>query len=540
MSKTERVMTVITRRFVPTRPRCLLVPLLALLALQFGAEAQLAILNKLDIARVWAGHPVDFDIETKDTFQCVAYYDTLRRMVVASRSTAAQTWGRTVLPATTGWDSHNYIEMAIDDSGYVHISGNMHNAALVYFRSQKPWSSAAFDQPGMVGTIESSVTYPVFIKGTDGRLYFQYRDGGSGSGTTIWNRYDLQNKRWTRITSQGLFNGGGDVNAYPTNPVLGPDGFFHIIWMWRDTPVANTNHHLSHIKSGDFSTWKTMSGQNLTLPITQSTSGVVADPVTAGKGLINMDFWISWDSRQRAILTYHRYDNNTISQIWNTRWENNAWKIYQTSSWTSFKWNLDLQGSLTHDIAATPLEIDAKGRLLQYYVYRDKIKRQWVLDETTLKPLSDSVWQPPAGQEEIYRVESTWPDMQVNLKKQDNFWIRWETLPINQDQPRTSYPSGSTLRLYVLGTQSAARAVDRNAPVVPFSTRIAGSTITIPVMRNATIRATLLSLTGRKVAESDAVSNGCLTLPSPGRGCYLVMIRELNAGIMTSWKLVIP
>jgi hypothetical protein len=86
-----------------------------------------------------------------------------------------------------------------------------------------------------------------------------------------------------------LFNGEGQVNAYQTSPVAGPDGFFHVIWMWRNTPVANTNHHLSHIKSRDLINWETMSGVKLQIPITQSTQGVVADPVGPGRGLINMD-----------------------------------------------------------------------------------------------------------------------------------------------------------------------------------------------------------------------------------------------------------
>jgi hypothetical protein len=516
----------------------LIVPLLVLGTIPFQAQAQLTILDKLDIARVWAGHPVDFDIETRDTFQCVAYYDTLRKMTVASRSINSRTWTRTVLPTTTGWDSHNYIEMAIDDSGYVHISGNMHNVALIYFRSRQPYSIAAFNQPGMVGSLETSVTYPVFVRGSDGRLYFQYRDGGSGSGNTIWNGYNLQTKRWSRITSQGLFNGGGSVNAYPTNPVLGPDGQFHIIWMWRDTPVANTNHHLSHIKSSDLVTWKTMAGQNLTLPITQSTAGVVADPITAGNGLINMDFWISWDSQKRAVLTYHRYDNNNISQIWNTRWENNAWKIYQTSSWTSFKWNLDLQGSLAHDIAATPLEIDAQGRLLQYYVYRDKIKRQWVLNESTLKPLSDSVWKPPAGQEEIYRVESTFDSMMVNLKKQDNYWIKWETMPINQDVARASYPSGSMLRLYTMGIQSAAAAPAHGTDASLIYARIAGTVVRIRAPGPA--RAALIALDGKLIRESGEISAGIISFPAPGSGCYLVMMEDLKNSRIYYRKLAIP
>lgn len=505
----------------------------------YHADAQIVILDKLDIARVWAGHPVNFDVETKDTFQCVAYYDTLRRMIVASRSTTARTWTRTVLPTTTGWDSHNYIEMAIDDSGYVHISGNMHNVPLIYFRSRQPYSIAAFDRPGMVGTLESSVTYPVFIRGPDKRLLFQYRDGGSGSGTTIWNGYDLRTKRWTRITSQGLFDGEGQVNAYPADPVLGPDGCFHVIWMWRDTPVANTNHHLSHIKSRDLVTWQTMAGQSVTLPVKQSTPGVVVDPITSGHGLINMDFWISWDSNDRAVVTYHRYDASDISQIWNTRRENNSWRIYQTSSWTSFKWNLDRTGSLSHDIAATPLETDAGGRLLQYYVYRDNIKRLWVLNETSMRPLSDSIWRPPSGQEEIYRVVSTWPGMQVNLKKQDEYWIRWESLPINQDQPRDTYPSGSTLTVYRMGIQSKANPCRSISGIPAIRYRVVSENLEITMPGVNSMHAILMKLDGSIAGKAATTAGNKLKLRSPGKGCYILLVKDSKTGNAVARRMVV-
>ena len=188
-------------------------------------------------------------------------------MVVARRKKDSANWTFKSLPTTTGWDSHNYIDMAVDDSGYIHISGNMHNVPLIYYRSSRPFEIGDFTSPGMIGILERSVTYPVFIKRSDGKLFFQYRDGGSGSGTTIWNSYDVITKKWSRITSSGVFNGEGQVNAYQTSPVAGPDGFFHVIWMWRNTPVANTNHHLSHIKSRDLINWETMSGVKLQIPL---------------------------------------------------------------------------------------------------------------------------------------------------------------------------------------------------------------------------------------------------------------------------------
>ncbi|MBN1306953.1 MAG: BNR repeat-containing protein [Chitinispirillaceae bacterium] len=490
--------------------------------------------EKIDIAKVWAGHPVDFAIKTANNFQYVAYYDSTRRMVVAERTIGSNTWSYTVLPTTTGWDSHNYIEMAIDDSGYIHVSGNMHNASsLVYFRSKKPWAIESFSTPGMIGTQEGSITYPVFIKGGENQLIFQYRDGGSGSGTTIWNGYDVTTKKWRRITSQGLLDGEGQVNAYQTSPVPGPDGFFHIIWMWRNTPVANTNHHLSHMKSKNLSTWLTMAGAELTMPVKQSTPGVVVDPVESGHGLINMDFWISWDTRDRAVVTYHRYDDDDISQIFNTRWEGNAWKIRQTSGWTGFKWNLDREGSLSHDIAASPLTVDESGALVQNYIYRNSEVRRWVLDEATLTPKSDGIYEPPEAMKELYVVESQFPGMQINRKQDGEYYLRWETMPINQDKERASgtYPSSSMLRVYRFTAATSAR----NGLFLAASGGIAlekdRHRIVISRLRGVSgyagpFSAALFTIDGRFVAGQSSGNAGCCVIPLRRlqRGIYIIQV----------------
>jgi len=418
--------------------------------------SNIILVEKLDIAQVWAGHPVNFAIKTTEKLQCVAFYNTNRRMVVASRSPDSTSWKYTELPTTTGWDSHNYIAMAIDDSGYIHISGNMHNVNLIYFRSKNPWNTNSFESPEMIGTLENSITYPEFIMGPNNQLFFQYRTGGSGNGITICNSYDTKTKKWTRLTSKGLFDGENKVSAYHISPVLGPDNFFHIIWMWRETPVANTNFHISHMKSIDLITWQTMNGKEISIPVKTSTPGVVVDPIPSGRGLINMDYWISWDRQNRAVVTYHRYDDNNISQIFNTRWENGNWKIYQTSNWTGFKWNLDREGSLSHDIAATPLSVDENGELIQDYVYQNQKMKRWILNEENLKPQSDIVYEPPQVMRELYEVESTFPGMQVNRIRNGEYYLKWETMPINQDKSRPdgTYPPASTLRIYRFSTQT--------------------------------------------------------------------------------------
>ena len=71
--------------------------------------------DSLDIAPVWAGHPVGFALLTHAPFQFVAFYDDQRRLTAAQRRLDERKWTFTRLPDTTGWDSHNYIALAADE-----------------------------------------------------------------------------------------------------------------------------------------------------------------------------------------------------------------------------------------------------------------------------------------------------------------------------------------------------------------------------------------------------------------------------------------
>lgn len=505
--------------------------------------AEITQTEKIEIADVWAGHPVNFAIETKNNFQCVAYYAPDQQMYIAARTLQETIWEYMPLKTKVEWDSHNYIDMAIDDSGYIHVSGNMHNVNLIYFRSKKPWSIEEFEQPGMVGTLENSVTYPVFIDGPDKKLLFQYRIGGSGDGVTIWNGYDLEKKKWNRITDQGLFDNSGSVNAYSTPPALGPDSCFHIVWMWRDTYIANTNHDLSHIKSFDLINWQNMAGKSVSIPVSQYNTEVVVDPIGSGHGLINMDFWISWDTQDRAVVTYHRYNDDGYSQIFNTRWEDGRWKIYQTSDWDKIYWKLDLAGSLTHDIAATPLSVDENGNLVQNYVYpRDEHIRRWVLDEPTLKPESDDVYQPPEAMNELYTVESDFNGMQVNWIRDGEYYIKWESMPINQDKARSpgTYPSSSTLRLYKFSTPTQIEMNRYTVATKRFNIDKNRFRIVVSNIRSKTISSfhvALYSLNGCEIFRTTTDVRNCCVIPivSIPKGVYIIHVVSKNvaSGILS-------
>jgi len=61
----------------------------------------------IDVAPVWAGHPVGFALVTAGDRQAVGFYDADRRLTVAVRSCGDPNWVFVPLPRTTGWDSHN-------------------------------------------------------------------------------------------------------------------------------------------------------------------------------------------------------------------------------------------------------------------------------------------------------------------------------------------------------------------------------------------------------------------------------------------------
>src|SRR4029078_627328 len=221
-------------------------------------------------------------------------------MIVAPRALTSDTWTTSRLPTTVGWDSHNYIAMDLDSAGFIHVSGNMHPVPLVYFRSvianEVGWLSGAT----MVGSNESSCTYPLFFHDTSGNLVFNYRDGMSGNGNHIFNIYDTATKTWRRLLNAPFTDGEGLRSAYPVGPVLGPDGWWHMVWVWRDTPDASTNHDLSYARSQDLVHWQTAAGKALTLPITLATGDIV-DPVPSGGGMINNNNNVGFAAQNRAV-----------------------------------------------------------------------------------------------------------------------------------------------------------------------------------------------------------------------------------------------
>jgi hypothetical protein len=413
------------------------------------------VVEELVVADVFSGHPVPFALATFGNQQFVAYYDDQQRMTVASRTLGESQFTYQVLPTSVGWDSHNYIAMAVDELGYVHVSGNMHNVPLIYFRSTAPLDVTTLTQvPRMVGSNESSVTYPEFFVGPAGNLVFIYRDGGSGNGNHIFDAYDANSQSWTRLLDTPLTDGQGQRNAYPVGPIRGPDGAFHLVWVWRDTPDASTNHDLSYARTENLVDWTSGAGSPLSLPITLATSDIV-DPVPTGQGMINNNTKVGFDAQNRPIVAYHKYDSSGATQLYNARLENGQWVVHQTTEW-DYRWDFGGTDTIDFEIEVEGVQAQPDGMLTQrYYHSQYGGWGAFRLDPDTLAAVEeiapvlpypatlDTPESPTAGM--VVQWQTDWGDTGDGDVQ---YLLRWETLPSNRDTPRNPVPPPTELRLY--------------------------------------------------------------------------------------------
>lgn len=415
--------------------------LLAPLALIWAAPAAAQKLEAVD--RVWAGHDASFALVVTEARIYVGYYDAARQLSVASRPRGSAWWTYTRLPSWVGWDSHNSIAMAVDAAGQLHVAANMHNDPLVYFRTTDPGDVRTMARvPVMVETAaERSMTYPAFLKDMGGRLIFKYRDGGSGRGREIYNLLD--GGGWKRLTDAPLVDGEGKRSAYFVGPVLGPDGWFHLNWVWRDTPDAATNHDLSYARSRDLVHWEGSDARPLPLPIRLGDAEVV-DAVPVHGGMINNNTPIGFDAAGRPVIAFHKYDAAGRTQVFVARREDRRWRVLQASDWKGFRWDFGGMGSLDFRLRVAAPVVD--GKMLRVPVVRDGKPADLLLDGETLARAGE---RPGVTLADRLTGRIGVPaGMQLNIVEDaSGVAIAWATLPPNRDLPREDLPDASVLRL---------------------------------------------------------------------------------------------
>ncbi len=400
----------------------------------------------IDVAPVWAGHPVGFALLTNGERQYVSFYDAERELTAGARLVTEDKWHFVKLPETVGWDSHNYITMALDDNGCIHLCANMHASKLVYFRMSKPGDIDSFERiEQMTGRNEDRCTYPSFIRGPSREFIFTYRSGYSGNGDQYYNVYDHKTRTWKRLMDAPLTSGEGLMNAYFSPMPLGPDGYYHIAWVWRDHGGCETNHDVSYARTKDLVNWETGSGRKLDLPIKLSAADIV-DPVPAKGGAINGNVRLGFDSKKRVIVSYHKYDEKGLTQVYNARLEDGVWKVYKTSSW-DYRWEFSGGGAIAFEVRVGPVAVGRDGRLMQSYTHIKYGRGHWVLDEATLKPLETIQDAPPSAkaQKTMEAPDNTMKpqrcgDIGSSGQPGVRYELRWETWGVNRDRKRDGDP----------------------------------------------------------------------------------------------------
>lgn len=411
-----------------------------------------------DVDLVPSDFPVNFALFTKGEQQFVAYYDTAHVMTLASRKLGEQKWEYVKLDTKVPWDSHNYISMYIDDSGFIHIVGNMHSDSLKYFKSSKPLDIHSMQSVHrMTGREEDITTYPEFMRGPGNELIFHYRYGRSGNGYEIYNILNTETQTWTRLLDRPLIDGEGKMNAYMQGPVLGPDNYYHLIWVWRDTPDCSTNHTLSYAKSKDLLRWESIRGEAIFSPLTIRDTTVVVDNTPIKGGLINIGIKLGFDIDKRPVIGYHKYDSVGNTQLFLTRYENNNWKKVQQTSW-NYRWDFSGWGTIVNELLIDSPISEENGSLRFGYHRMDIGSGQVITEESTLKPLKEGPYQKEYP-DEIEDVRSSYDGMLVYKIKDagmayatfHKYILRWEALSPNRDQKREGVlPPPSMLQVYEL------------------------------------------------------------------------------------------
>ena len=419
------------------------------------------------IDSVWAGHPVGFCLYTHENRQYIAYYNANRNLVVGQRNLNEDKFQLHIMPPTTreeargtstvlGWDSHNFVTIGIDKEGFIHLSGNVHVHPLTYFRSRIPNDISTLEQVfEMVGTEENRTTYPHFMLTKDGEMLYHYRDGGSGNGNEIYNIYDCTSKTWSRMLDVPLTDGQGLMNAYQTQPTILKDGWYHMYWVWRDTPDCSTNHDLSYMKSPDLVNWYNAFGRQVSLPATLDQKSMIVDPIPPKGGIINLAAKMVLDGNDNPVFAYHKYDSIGNLQFYTAQISADRWLYQQITSW-DYRWEFSGNGSINSEVRIKSFNERNDGNYEVDY-WHIKYGNGTILLNDKFEAIGKVLKPEPFGAD--LEIEGTFPGLLVQTRgdlgdsgeENIRYMLKWETINRNRDKPRPKpWPEPSNLYLYKL------------------------------------------------------------------------------------------
>lgn len=358
-----------------------------------------------NVAEGWASNSINAVIFRKNSltsnskYQFISFYDKNGYVMIGKRNLHTTKWILKQTPFKGDIsDAHKSISIQLDKDNFIHLAWGMHNQHLNYAKSLSP-NSLEFEKiTQMTGLNEDKITYPEFYKGKN-KLYFIYRDGGSGNGNLVINSYE--NKKWTQIQSN-LIDGQNKRNAY-WQFCIDKNDYLYVSWVWRESPDVASNHDLCFAMSKDGGrTWMNSKNKNYNLPITIQTAEKIVT-IPQNSELINQTSMSVDDNHQPYICSYWREQNDSIPQYHIVYLNNDQWK---TSNLSFRKTAFSLSGMGTKKIPISRPQIITWGKNNIGVIYRDQEnnnlaslvytkniqQNQWYFKNLSKEPLG--MWEP--------------------------------------------------------------------------------------------------------------------------------------------------
>lgn len=359
----------------------------------------------------WANNSINAVIFRKNSLvtfrgkQYAAYYDHEQFLTLAKRNSGGENW---IVEKTSykgdANDAHKSISIMVDGAGFIHVAWGQHNNQLNYAKGIFSGSLKLGEKQDMVAKKENRVSYPEFYKLSNGDLLFFYRDGGSGNGNLMINRYSVKDKLWKRV-QDGMINGEGMRNAY-WQVAIDQLGILHLSWVWRESPDVASNHDLCYARSKDGGvTWQKSTSEKYSLPITAN-NAEYAVKIPQGSELINQTSMFADDGGRVCIASYWCNTKDTIPQYHLIFNDGKGWAV---NNLDFRKTTFSLSGSGTKKIPISRPQIITWKKAKHYaagIIFRDEERGskvsiaineniyggQWAIKDLTNESLGD--WEP--------------------------------------------------------------------------------------------------------------------------------------------------
>ena len=363
------------------------------LLLTFMLSSSFAIAqNVSNVGLAWAKNSINTVVFRKNSiisfknFQFTSYYDSVGNVILAKRKRGSNKWEiKKTNYRGNHKDAHNSISIIIDGKGFLHVAWDHHDSKLRYAKSVAPYSLELGGELSMIGRNETKVTYPEFYMLKNGDLLFLHRDGASGQGNLVLNRYDLQTQKWLRI-HDNLIDGQGQRNAY-WQACVDKLGIFHLSWVWREKSDVATNHDMSYAKSLDGGkTWVSSKNDNYTIPMNISNTKPI-QVIPQKSELINSTSMTADDKGNPYIATYWRNQNSTVPQYQLIYFKDNDWKVQQVSN-RKTKFSLSGVGTKKIPISRPQVVVNKKAVTV---IFRDE-ERGNKISVATNQNIDDINW----------------------------------------------------------------------------------------------------------------------------------------------------